>query len=1547
MNTQFWWNQYVGIPFAHGGASRLGCDCWGLVRLVYSEQFGIDLPGPTVAAGRADMDGALTLTREALWEPADDHRPGDVAVFTVAGHESHVGLITTPGYMLHAIKGGGVGIEPYRGSRWGHRLTGVHRYKGARDISVQRPDNGVRVIGCPHPLTTARIDAVVPVGPSLADIIHEQCNRLGVPDDIRVRGHAYVDAQYVPFDAWSDTHPADGQVVTFRVLPAGGGGGLRTALMLTVAVAAIALSAYVGGLPVFANGGTLLGMGGAFWGGVAALGVTVAGTLALNTLFPAPAPKLPSADNWRAEPTYFLSGSQNKLRPYGAIPQVLGVGRATLDYLGKPYSERSGDAVNHLRAAYCAGYGPLEISDVRNGDTPINRYSEMEYMVCQGLPTDPAPKYFTKDVDEVAINTELKKSDGWHTFTTPDDTDQINIEMYWPNGLWAKSADSGRYIDIVSAFTIQFRAVGSANWNDIHTAVAWQSFTLPTCSPFMDAQIVYDANGNLEASLWWLQQYGVPKKQVAATVDIDLWQWHVFSVNQNNRLVHRIGMPTDSPYSEPSARLLKLMAQSKRQWDNTVFTSRLPAMGDNEEMLYRVCVKGDRIVAIEDGRDDPARIMVGYSQTGPLVINFGGSIDRGGEDTYSRRGGNSQRKPMTRSFTYDVTRGKYDWRIRKTSSDYKDTRHIVQHSLVLRVARYWRRGRPFTPPKPLARVEMRVRATNQLNGAMDAINALVKSVVLDYDRASGAWVQRVSNNPASLFRHVLQGPAIATADRVPDSGIDIAQLERWHNFCRAQGCTYFNVKGDNGTSVFEVLQEIAAAGHATVDYRDGKWTVVMDEPRTRVIGHVGPHNSWGFTGYRTTVDMPHAIKAQFINQEKGYEQDMLIVYADGYGPANASKFEEWGLDKLAGITNPRQVFIKVRRGMATAKLCSEKYRFSMDIEHIIFHRGDLIRYTSDVAMWGLGTGRVKSRVMSAGACVGVVIDTPVQMQPGTRYTMRFRLSAAKGATRKVTLSSVSTEGLYTEVRFAGITSDMPDEGDLYQFGSLNAESRELLIESIRPGADQTAEIQCIDYVPEIFTLTDEPIPDLESGITMPPDLPDSVIADTPKCDGAYSDERALVVGADGTLTCRIGVIFAHPKTLDRRITHAQVRFATGGAEWQVSSPAPVTDGAVFCEGVKEGKAYDVQGRYLTADGVAGEWVAMVRGHVVAGKTAAPPDVPRLGVENKALVWAYDDPPLDLKGFRIRCAYGDVADWDAAAPVRDGFTTDCRFDISRYIDNRKRTWMVKAEDTGGRLSEAPAIFVTAAYELQADDPAPRNLIYTHDLAALGWPGYKSGCAVVGSAPGVLAARETSLFWDDAGGKFWQPADALFWSSRYSRMTYSFTWRPDSTLVGLDLREGIVTTAEIESIEYSTGSEALFWPEDDALPFWTDDGQAFWGPFKWYPLPTILQRVQDRYYSFRVSLRDSDNIAQIQQCKLIIDVPDKREEVTTSVSAAGTRLPIAKGYRAVKYVYLSLVDDGGNAVTCRYMDKSTAGPMVRCYDLAGNPCAGTVDAIVVGY
>ena len=87
--------QFLGVPYAWGGASPAGFDCSGLVQYAYG-QLGVDLP--RTAADQAQMGQPVASLAEA--------RPGDLVAF----HDpvDHIGIYAGNGLMVVAPKTGDV-----------------------------------------------------------------------------------------------------------------------------------------------------------------------------------------------------------------------------------------------------------------------------------------------------------------------------------------------------------------------------------------------------------------------------------------------------------------------------------------------------------------------------------------------------------------------------------------------------------------------------------------------------------------------------------------------------------------------------------------------------------------------------------------------------------------------------------------------------------------------------------------------------------------------------------------------------------------------------------------------------------------------------------------------------------------------------------------------------------------------------------------------------------------------------------------------------------------------------------------------------------------------------------------------------------------------------------------------------------------------------------------------------------------------------------------------------------------------------------------------
>lgn len=128
-----WSNKYISIPFADHGRSKQGADCWGLARIIYKEELGIDLP--TLLDYENIKDGksiAQLYEKEHIdWQEVKigDEQPYDILVFKILGFPTHIGIVIDKGVMIHCEYGIGTHVsEYYKDFSWNKRLVGVYRY---------------------------------------------------------------------------------------------------------------------------------------------------------------------------------------------------------------------------------------------------------------------------------------------------------------------------------------------------------------------------------------------------------------------------------------------------------------------------------------------------------------------------------------------------------------------------------------------------------------------------------------------------------------------------------------------------------------------------------------------------------------------------------------------------------------------------------------------------------------------------------------------------------------------------------------------------------------------------------------------------------------------------------------------------------------------------------------------------------------------------------------------------------------------------------------------------------------------------------------------------------------------------------------------------------------------------------------------------------------------------------------------------------------------------------------------------------------------------
>src|SRR5680860_1411355 len=155
-------------------------------------------------------------------------------------------------------------------------------------------------------------------------------------------------------------------------------------------------------------------------------------------------------------------------------------------------------------------------------------------------------------------------------------------------------------------------------------------------------------------------------------------------------------------------------------------------------------------------------------------------------------------------------------------------------------------------------------------------------------------------------------------------------------------------------------------------------------------------------------------------------------------------------------------------------------------------RGDLVRVTHDVPLWGLASGRIKALLDDGVNISAITLDEACPMETGKQYGIRVRQADGQSVYRNVITNAGETTTLTLVNPLALAAGPLP--GDLVQFGE----------QSAAPGPDLSARITAVDHAPGIFTAATQAIPDFDPGITVPPG------ALTPVIDSIRSNEAVLV-----------------------------------------------------------------------------------------------------------------------------------------------------------------------------------------------------------------------------------------------------------------------------------------------------------------------------------------------------------------------------------------------------------------------------------------------------
>lgn len=362
-----WAANYIGIPWREGGRDMSGVDCYGAVRMVLADHGGVRLPrfdtlGPSdLLAAYDEIEANVRSWRKV--KPGAE-QPFDVVqlnrVFRVGSRfcvrPVHLGVVIGGGKVMHAEPDGVAGVVLGSLADMRPRVHAIWRHS-----TLSAPGDG-GAVGSPFDCTRLLVEP----GMTIADMVAAA----RIDDATLMHAEVWIGRARVERDLWRWVRPRPGASVWIVVIPRGGG-GLRIAALVGVALAATALTVFAPqlGIPLWAA--TL---------GSAA--ISIGGAYAVNRFMPAETAKPDTYSAAKASSTYSLSGATNQRAPGAVVPVLLGRFKF-VPRSGGQYTEVRGQKV-FLHAIFVLSTGIITDPEIFIGETPIAQFSGVEMTFSRG-----------------------------------------------------------------------------------------------------------------------------------------------------------------------------------------------------------------------------------------------------------------------------------------------------------------------------------------------------------------------------------------------------------------------------------------------------------------------------------------------------------------------------------------------------------------------------------------------------------------------------------------------------------------------------------------------------------------------------------------------------------------------------------------------------------------------------------------------------------------------------------------------------------------------------------------------------------------------------------------------------------------------------------------------------------------------------------------------------------------------------------------------------------------------------------------------------------
>lgn len=473
---------------------------------------------------------------------------------------------------------------------------------------------------------------------------------------------------------------------------------------------------------------------------------------------------------------------------------------------------------------------------------------------------------------------------------------------------------------------------------------------------------------------------------------------------------------------------------------------------------------------------------------------------------------------------YEITPsspGTFDVRVTRTNAE-SDSASVID-TVYLDVMQSWTQDSkgskdPVINPERFSLLSLELRATDQLNGIIDELNAVCTLRARIYKgQGTGpeAWATGDATNPAAVILYLLTDQ-YANPSPLSDDEIVWDEFEAFYEYCEDHDFQCNAYISSEDYSIEDICGFIAESNLAQIRHAGRKVGITIDAAVNHYTQLFTPRNAWNFSVQRSFSQDIRYFRIKYIDASIGYEETERTVSLDTEGnivfDAPVPDDESGTEINLVGVTDPAHAAYVGRQRLRSISRQKRTFTWTSDVEGILCVPGDVVLLEHNQFSIGLGEGRIKRILKDENGLVnGIELDTLLPFEGSKVYSMIIR--SGTSISESLTIRSYYEGGriLY----FSTTPKYALRVGDLCAVGEQSRETIPVMITSLERDEDSNCKVTAVDYDPAIYE--EGEIPPYDPGISKYPDagdvgtgshLPDGYIPPSrPGADGG--DPRSL------------------------------------------------------------------------------------------------------------------------------------------------------------------------------------------------------------------------------------------------------------------------------------------------------------------------------------------------------------------------------------------------------------------------------------------------------